>query len=186
MVDEQESVEFLLGPVGMLGTQYQVRPAEVGLDFVESGLELPSLDVEGSQFRVRGLVRVEDCGEEPVDAVMAGDGVLHRAYRHPTTGVVDVAPVEDLCEIRAVRQLLDHRQHEVFADSPQQVRPRGRGLAPQVHAAKATVGQQQHPRPQGHQAPRARACSPARRAPIAASKTAWVPHSTRPTMRNCG
>ena len=96
VVDEQEAVKFLLGPVGVLRTQYQVRPAEVGLDFVQGGLELPSLGVEGGQFRGRGLVRVEDRGDEPVDALMAGDGLFHHTCRHPTTGVVDVAAVEDL------------------------------------------------------------------------------------------
>src|SRR4051794_1471320 len=30
VVDEQEAVEFLLGAVGMLGSQDQMRPAEVG------------------------------------------------------------------------------------------------------------------------------------------------------------
>jgi hypothetical protein len=66
MVDEQKAVKFLLGPVRVLRTQYQVRPAEVGLDFVEGGFALPSLGVEGGQFRGRGLVRVEDRVFSPV------------------------------------------------------------------------------------------------------------------------
>ncbi|MFF2436979.1 hypothetical protein ACFVU4_22840 [Streptomyces sp. NPDC058107] len=50
VVDEQEAVEFLLGSIRVLGTQHQVGTAEVGLDLIEAGLELPTLGVEFGQF----------------------------------------------------------------------------------------------------------------------------------------
>ncbi|MGW2090039.1 hypothetical protein [Streptomyces sp. NPDC001880] len=55
MVDEQEAVEFLLGSLGVLRTQNQAWPAKVGLDFVEGGLELPPLGVEGGQSAAGAL-----------------------------------------------------------------------------------------------------------------------------------
>jgi hypothetical protein len=60
--------------------------------------------------------------------------------------VLDVALVEDLADVGAVGQLLDHGQDDVLANPPQQVGPgRGCGL-PQVHAEEAAVGQQEHAR----------------------------------------
>jgi hypothetical protein len=80
-----------------------MRPAEVGLDLVQSGLELPSLGVESGQLVSGGLCWVEDRGDEPVDAVVARDGVLDRPYPHTIAGVMDVALVEDLGQVGTVR-----------------------------------------------------------------------------------
>jgi hypothetical protein len=101
VMDEQEAVEFLLGAVGMAGAQNEVASAEVGLDFVQRGLELPPLGVDGGQLGRRGYGGVKDRGDQSVDVVVAGDGVLDRPDPDPGPGVVDVALVEDLGEVGA-------------------------------------------------------------------------------------
>lgn len=49
-MDKQESVQFLLGAVGMLRAQYQMWSTEMGFDFIQSGLELPPLRVQRGQL----------------------------------------------------------------------------------------------------------------------------------------
>jgi hypothetical protein len=48
VVDAQEAVEFLFGSVGVLRAQHEMRSAELGLEFVQSGLELPPFSAESS------------------------------------------------------------------------------------------------------------------------------------------
>ena len=41
VVDEQEAVEFLFGSAGVLRAQHEMRSAQVGFDFIQSGLSHP-------------------------------------------------------------------------------------------------------------------------------------------------
>ena len=61
-MSHQETVEFLPYQIGSLAAQHDVCPAQVCLQFVEGGLDLPALMIEGGQFAGRGLVWIENSG----------------------------------------------------------------------------------------------------------------------------
>lgn len=148
MVDQEEGEDLLLGAARVLGPQDQARPAQVGLDLIQRGLDLPPLGVEGGEFRSWRGLWVEDARDQPVDggfAVRSTEGVLDDADLGRVGVAVLVAGGEDLREIGAVLQRSQDRKDGVALGPPQEVGA-GRGRRPpQVETAKATVTQQKHP-----------------------------------------
>ena len=65
-VGHQQAIELLAHQFRSLGAQLDLGAAQVCLQFVEGGLDLPTLVIEGGQFRGRGLGGVEDGGGQPV------------------------------------------------------------------------------------------------------------------------
>lgn len=51
MVNEEEREDLLLSPGRVLGAQDQTWPAQVGLDLVQGGLDLPAFGVDRGKFR---------------------------------------------------------------------------------------------------------------------------------------
>jgi len=86
VVHAQISIGLLADAVGHLGAQHDARAALVGLELVESGLDLPSLPVAAGQF-VRGCGgRVDDRGQQSADRLLAGDRLgARRPPRHGWT-----------------------------------------------------------------------------------------------------
>ncbi|WP_189282011.1 hypothetical protein [Streptomyces atratus] len=60
MVNQEEREDLLLGPGRVLGAQDQTWPAQVRLDLVQRGLDLPAFGIERGKFRRRRGVRVEE------------------------------------------------------------------------------------------------------------------------------
>ena len=70
----QQTEELLLDQFWRLAAQYNLRAAQMGLQFVQSGFDFPTLVIEGGQFFGRCLLVIEDGGDQPVQ----GFGVLRR------------------------------------------------------------------------------------------------------------
>jgi len=66
-VRHQESVELLAHKVGGFAAQHDLGTAQVGLEFVERGLDLPSLMIKSCQLAGWSLVRIEDGGCQPIN-----------------------------------------------------------------------------------------------------------------------
>nr|WP_286157512.1 hypothetical protein [Streptosporangium nondiastaticum] len=67
VVDEQKSVGLLLDTVGIPRAQDEMVPALVGLDLVESGLDLPPLVVESGELGRGRLTGIAEGGDQPSD-----------------------------------------------------------------------------------------------------------------------
>lgn len=81
VVDKKEAVDFLLDAIGVLGAEDEAVSALMGLDLVQGVLDLPALMVEARQVGRRGLLRVADGRDQPVDrvVVLTAEGVLDDA-----------------------------------------------------------------------------------------------------------
>lgn len=71
-MDQEECKDFLLDAARVLGSQDQARPALVGLDLIQRGLDLPPLGIERGQFHGWRGPRVEDARHQPIDG---GDAI---------------------------------------------------------------------------------------------------------------
>jgi hypothetical protein len=158
------------------------RAALVGLELVQRGLHLPPLPIQCRQLGRRGALGVGDGGDEPIPLRLARaagivQAVVDDPHRDPF--VLGLA-LAQLAAPGAILEDLQHLQRDVLAAAPHQLRAGRVEGAPPLQAAQALVDQQQHSRPQ--RAPERGASEPSPRCspPMAASTTAWVPHSTSP------
>ena len=65
-VDEQQSIEFLFGQVGTVGAQHQPLARQRDLQFRKRAFFLPTLMIQGGQFRRRRLGRIEQGGDQTI------------------------------------------------------------------------------------------------------------------------
>ena len=68
-----EAIELLTDEVRRLAAQDHPGAPQMGLEFVECGLDFPALMIEGRQLMGRRRVVVEDRGEEPIERFGAAD-----------------------------------------------------------------------------------------------------------------
>ena len=74
-MSHHEPIEFLANEIRCLAAQHDSGAAQVGLKFVERGFDFPPLMIEGRQLRSRGVLVIEDGGDEPIDRLGVGDAV---------------------------------------------------------------------------------------------------------------
>jgi len=104
----QQSIELLFHQFRGLAPKNDLRPSQMRLKFVERGLDLPSLVIQGRQF-LGGSVRVvQDSVDEAADRIGVRN-VVHVIVDHPhCDGVAIFSPVRhrrvDTAEVGAVRQ----------------------------------------------------------------------------------
>jgi len=143
-----QTIELLLDQFRRLAPQYDLRPAQMGLEFIERRLDLPALVVLSRQFFGRSLCVVEDGSDQAINRLGAGQ-IVQVIIDHPQHhGVLVSASVRcrrvDSAEIRAVRQVLVWMQNSVAPGSPKQVRASTGRPYPKLMTQKETVGLTEH------------------------------------------
>jgi hypothetical protein len=130
-MSHHEPIEFLADEIRRLAAQHDSGAAQMGLKFVECGLDFPAFMVEGGQLRRRGFLVIEDSGDEPIDRLGIGDAIeaiVNHAHRH---AVGLVSPISrrrvEVAEIKkpATRRALGHaptaivrgRSHQPYGTS---------------------------------------------------------------------
>ena len=74
----QQTIELLLDQFRRLTPQYDLRPAQMGLEFIERRLDLPALVIQSRQFFGRSLCVVEDGSDQAINRLGAGQTRLRR------------------------------------------------------------------------------------------------------------
>ena len=141
-----EAVELLADEVRRLAAQDDPGAPQMGLEFVQCGLDFPALMIEGRQLMRWRRVVVADRGEEPIDRFGAAlQAVVDRPHREPA-GPVAAIPFRaiDGAQVRAVEQSSVGDQAHVLLDAPEQLGPAAARQGPQRETEEPAVRQAQH------------------------------------------
>src|ERR1035438_2107850 len=125
-VSHQQTEELLLYQFWRLAAQHNLSSAKMCLQLVQSGLDFPSLVIEGCQFFGWGLLVIEDRCNQPVQRLGSFDvlqTVIDHTHDYPVT---PISPVRggrvNPAQVRAIWQSLLHIQTGILARAPEQVR----------------------------------------------------------------
>src|SRR5260370_8582790 len=77
-VGHHQPIELVSDEIRGLAAQDDLGAAQVGLELVQRGFDFPSLVIEGGQFVGRGLVVIQNGGQQPIDRLGIG-APLHAA-----------------------------------------------------------------------------------------------------------
>src|ERR1039458_6105109 len=147
-VSHHQAVELLTHQIGGFAAQHDLGSAEVGLEFIERGVDLPALVIKGSQFPGRSLGGIEDGGRQAIDRLRALD-TLQAIVDHPQDlSVAFVPPVSlrriHVAQIGTIRQALLAGHAHVLFHPPEQIGACCLPQLPQFEAKEISVSQTKH------------------------------------------
>src|SRR5229473_6157301 len=110
IVRHQQSEELLLYQFWRLAAQHDRSAAQMRFQLVKGGFDLPPFVIQGRQFFSRGLLGVEDGGDQPVQRLGTWDrlqAVLEDTYGNSVAAISPVCGGSvDVAEVGAVWQAL--------------------------------------------------------------------------------
>src|SRR5512135_3020366 len=191
VVGAQQRPDLLLGAVGGLGPQHDPGALHLRLEGADRGLDLPAGVVQLRQLAGRREPGIGQRGDQRERLGDLAGGVPPVVLDDPGRDVggallAQLAGRPQPRQVRPVGQHVQHRQAQRRAGPPQQLRPGGGCVAPQLIAAKFEPARHSIPGPSRPISCRARVFSPVRQPPWHAAISARVPHSASASSRTCG